>query len=487
VRDLKIQNTLSGTKEEFAPLSGNKVNMYVCGITPYDSSHLGHARTFVSFDIIRRYLIFKGFDVKFVQNVTDIDDKIIKRAKERKVLPTELSEKYSLLSEKECDALGVMKPDFSPRVSGNIPQITALISRLEKKGVAYRTSTGIYFDVSKFPEYGQLSRQSSDTLKAGARIEVDEEKKNPQDFALWKFGEEPGATFSSPWGNGRPGWHIECSAMATSLLGDTIDIHGGARDLIFPHHENEIAQSEAATGKKFVHFWMHTGFLTVNGEKMAKSLGNFITIQDGLEKYGAQPLRMLFALSHYSSPIDFSEEAVKAAGSALSSLHATLSKARTYSSQATSNGELATAATDAKESFLSSMDDDFDTPSALSALFAFAKKISGACSEASASETEVKEAAAMLEKLLAIFNLLPADGGRGTGADAGAAVAKICKQFGVASPSSLEEMIVSLIAARNDARKKKDFKASDAIRSALTSAGILLEDRKDGTTGWRRA
>jgi len=480
---LKIQNTLSGKKEEFTPLHGRKVGMYVCGVTPYDASHLGHARTFVSFDNIRRYLIFKGYDVKFVQNVTDIDDKIINRARERKMAPTELSEKYTKQYEKECAALGIMQPDISPRVSGCIPQIISLIGKLEEKGFAYKTSTGVYFDVGKFPEYGKLSHQSSETLKAGARVEVDEEKKSPQDFALWKFGEEPGATFGSPWGNGRPGWHIECSAMATSLLGDTIDIHGAGRDLIFPHHENEIAQSEAATGKPFVRCFIHTGFFTINGEKMAKSLGNFITIEDGLKKYGAQPLRTLFLLSHYFSPIDFSEGAVKAASGALSSLHSPLSAARTYSSAAKGDGSLATAAAEAEKKFISAMDDDFDTPSALAALFALAKKIGGACSEASASEKEVRAAAGTLEKLLAVFNLLPPSG---ESQDSSAAVEKVCAQFGL-PPASLDGMVLSLIAARDAARKKKDFATSDSIRAGLAKAGIALEDRKDGSTSWRRA
>jgi len=484
---MHIKNTLSGKKEEFTSLRASKVTMYVCGVTPYDASHLGHARTFVSFDNMRRYLLFRGYEVTFVQNVTDIDDKIINRARERKLAPTKLADKYAKQSEEECVQLGVLQPDIAPRVSGCIPQILSLIGKLEEKGVAYKTSTGVYFDVSKFPEYGKLSRQSSETLRAGARVEVDEEKKNPQDFALWKFGEEPGATFGSKWGNGRPGWHIECSAMATSLLGDTIDIHGGARDLIFPHHENEIAQSEAATGKPFVRYFVHTGFLTVNGEKMAKSLGNFITISDGLKKYGAQPLRMLFSLSHYSSPIDFTEDSVRAAGSALLSLHSALAAARTYSSSS-SKGDpaLAEAALGVEKGFIAAMDDDFDTPSAMASLFALAKRISGACSEGSASTQEVKSAAAVLEKLLGVFNLLPQESRAGS-ADATAAVAQVCKQFGIAPSSSFEEMVAALISARNAARKKKDFVASDAIRAGLAKAGIALEDRKDGSSGWRKA
>jgi cysteinyl-tRNA synthetase len=459
--------------------------MYVCGITPYDASHLGHARTFVSFDIIRRYLLFRGFEVKFVQNVTDIDDKIIRRARERKLQPTKLAEKYTKQSQKECEALCVMPPDIAPRVSGNIPQIISLIQKLEKNKAAYKTSTGVYFEVAKFPEYGKLSHQSKEALKAGARVEVDEEKKNPQDFALWKLGQEPGATFGSPWGDGRPGWHIECSAMATSLLGDTIDIHGGARDLIFPHHENEIAQSEAATGKPFVRYFVHTGFLTVNGEKMAKSLGNFITVEDGLEKYGAQPLRMLFCLSHYSSPIDFTEEAVKAAGNALSSLHSALSAARTYSSSTGGSSSLAAEAEEAEEKFITAMDDDFDAPSAMAALFALAKRIGGACSEGSASEEEVKGAAAVLGKLLGVFALLPPEGEKGKSSSA--EVAAVCKHFKLPHSGTLEEMLSALINARNDARKKKDFAASDEIRARLAKAGVALEDRKDGSTGWRLA
>ncbi|VVC01494.1 Cysteine--tRNA ligase [uncultured archaeon] len=481
---MEIYNTLTGKKEGFAPLRGKDVNMYVCGITPYDRSHLGHARTLVSFDVIRRYLLFHGYSVKFVQNVTDIDDKIIRRAKERGMAPLELSEKFALLSEKEFEALGMMKPDLAPKVSQHIPTIIALIGRIEKNGYAYTTESGVYFDVLKFKGYGKLSGQSPETIKAGARIEVDEKKRNPQDFALWKFGEEPGVTFPSPWGNGRPGWHIECSAMATALLGETLDIHGGARDLIFPHHENEVAQSEAATGKPFVRHWVHTGFLTVNGEKMAKSLGNFITIEDGLKKFSPQQIRMLFVLSHYRSPMDFSEDAVVAAGNALSGLHSAISAARTYSSSSSSAGDLPEAAAEAERKFLSAMDDDFDTPAAMSALFALAKRISGACSEGTAAEKEVKDAAAMLEKLLGIFNLAPA----AQKADAGerGAIGKLCREFGLGVGGDEAEMVEALISFRNEARKRKDFAISDTIRGELLSAGIVLEDRKDGTVGWHR-
>ena len=458
--------------------------MYVCGITPYDRSHLGHARTLVSFDVIRRYLIFHGFDVKFVQNVTDIDDKIIKRAKERGVPPLELSEKYSVLSDKEFDTLGIMKPDMAPKVSQYIPAIIELIQKIEKNGYAYTTESGVYFDVLKFRDYGRLSGQTPETIKSGARIEIDEKKKNPQDFALWKLGTEPGATFESPWGSGRPGWHIECSAMATKLLGDTIDIHGGARDLIFPHHENEIAQSEAATGKPFVKFWMHTGFLTVNGEKMAKSLGNFITIEDGLKKFTPQQLRMLFILSHYRSPIDFSEDAIVASGNALSALHSAISAAKTYTSLSKEDGGLEAEAQQAERKFFEAMDDDFDTPAAMAVLFALGRRISGACSGGDFLPASVKKAAATLEKLLATFNLAPHVQMESAGERD--LIGKLCREFGLGVSGSEEEMIEALIAFRNEARKKKDFAISDTVRGELLAAGIVLEDRKDGTVGWHK-
>lgn len=483
---MEIYNTLLGRKEKFSPLHGKEVRMYVCGITPYDKSHLGHARTLVSFDVIRAYLSHIGYAVKYVQNVTDIDDKIIKRARERKMPPLELSKKYADESEKEFARLGIAKPDFSPKVSEYIPQIIALISRIERNGFAYRTESGVYFDVLKFKEYGKLSRQTPDTIKAGARIEIDEKKKSPQDFALWKIGEEKGATFESPFGKGRPGWHIECSAMAGTLLGDTIDIHGGARDLVFPHHENEIAQSEAATGKKFANFFMHTGFLTVNGEKMAKSLGNFVTLEEGLKKYSAKQMRMLFILSHYRSPIDLTDEAMASAGNSLANLHSAISAARTYSSKALGDGSLAAEAKAAKEKFETAMQDDFDTPSAMAALFALAKRINGACSDAAASEKEVEEASAMLLRLLEVFGLAP-DEAKGGAGDVEAAVAAACRKLGVDAHGGLEGKVNALIAARNDARKRKDYAASDAIRKALADAGVLLEDRKDGTTGWRIA
>lgn len=461
---MRIQNTLTGEKDEFTPQDRANVRMYVCGITPYDHSHLGHARTLVAFDIIRRYLLFRGFHVTYVQNVTDIDDKIIKRAKEKKVLPLELSEKFNKMSEKEFDALGIMPPTHSPKVSGCIPEIIALIERIEKNGFAYRTPSGVYFDVLKFEGYGSLSHQPMDAIKSGARIEVDEQKKNPQDFALWKLGEEAGATFDSPFGRGRPGWHIECSAMSTSLLGGTLDIHGGARDLIFPHHENEIAQSEAATGKKFVKIWMHTGFLTVNGEKMAKSLGNFVTIESALAKFPAQSIRMLFALSHYQSPIDFSEAAIVAAGNSLSTLHSAINAAKSYPLPATGTAKLTQAAHEAEMKFVAAMDDDFDSPNAMAALFSLAKKITSSCSDGSAGKMDALSAAATLEKLLGVFNLAQQE-----------------KKLGLE-----EKEIDGLVAERDAARKRKDFATSDAIRKKLDEAGILLEDRKDGKTGWRR-
>ena len=466
---VQIYNTVSGEKEAFSPQEKGKIRMYVCGITPYDKSHLGHARTLCSFDTIRRYFEFRGFQVTYVQNVTDIDDKIIKRAHERKMLPLELSSKYADESAAEFAALGIRKPDYEPRVSQHIPEIIAMIGKIVKNGYGYVTEDGVYFDAGKFKSYGKLSHQSIETVKSGARIEVDEKKKHPADFALWKFGEEKGVTFDSPWGRGRPGWHIECSAMSTHRLGDTLDIHGGARDLIFPHHENEIAQSEAATGKKFVMLWMHTGFLTVNGEKMAKSEGNFITIEDALGKYKYTPqqIRMFFAATHYRSPIDFSEEAIAAAGNSLSTLHSAIHAAKNYPLPATGSEKLSDAAHDAEKKFVSAMDDDFDAPAAFAALFSLAKKMSGACSEGSAGKMDALAAAATLEKLLAVFGLEP-------------------KVEAHKKGSISDSEIGALLKKRDDARKKKDYTASDSIRKELQDAGIILEDRKDGSTAWRR-
>ena len=330
----------------------------------------------------------------------------------------------------------------------------------------------------KFRAYGKLSRQRQEQIKSGARMEVDEKKKNPADFALWKLGEEPGATFDSPWGRGRPGWHIECSAMSTKQLGDTIDIHGGARDLIFPHHENEIAQSEAATGKPFVKFWMHTGFLTVNGEKMAKSLGNFITIEDALNKFSPQQLRMFFALAHYRSPIDFSEDAIRAAGNSLETLHAAIKAAKTYSLPATGNAKLSEAAHETEGKFIAAMDDDFDTPKAMVALFALAKKMTAACSETAAGKMDALAAAATLEKLLGVLNI---DSSQHHKMEHSAS-----EQGGYLAGAHNDRQIEELVNERDAARKKKDFATSDRIRKELGEKGIVLEDRKDGTTAWRR-
>ncbi|MCX8197193.1 MAG: cysteine--tRNA ligase [Candidatus Micrarchaeota archaeon] len=462
---MKIYNTLTKSKEEFLPQEKNKVKMYVCGITPYDKSHLGHARTLVAFDNIRRYFEFRGFDVAYVQNVTDIDDKIINRAKEMGLLPLEVASLFNSQSEREFEILGIKKPNASPRVSQYIPQIIELIGKIMQNGYAYVTSSGVYFDVMKFRGYGALSGQNMDEIRAGARIEIDEEKKNPQDFALWKFGLEEGATFDSPWGKGRPGWHIECSAMSMCTLGETIDIHGGARDLIFPHHENEIAQSESATGKKFVRYWMHTGFLTVNGEKMAKSLGNFVTIEDALSEFSPKAIRMFFTLTHYRSPIDFSRQAIAAAANSLQTIYDAIEAAKSYPLPAVGNARLSEEANLAEKEFIAHMDDDFDTPNAMAALFALARKVSAACSESDAGKMDALSAAATLEKLLAIFSLEPT-------------------QEGLPLP---KEEIERLIKERDDARKRKDFARADMIRKQLQQQGIVLEDRKDGTTAWRAA
>ncbi|MEW6329461.1 MAG: cysteine--tRNA ligase, partial [Candidatus Micrarchaeota archaeon] len=327
---IKVFNNLTKKIEEFHPLGEREreIQMYVCGVTPYDYSHLGHARTYAAFDVIKRYFEYRGYKVRYIQNITDIDDKIIKRANEVGADPLKLSLEFQKSALEDMDALKIARADKYPKVTEHIPEIIALIKKLISRGYAYETEDGVYFEVEKFPDYGKLSKQSLDEIKAGARVEIDEKKRNPADFALWKKAKPGEPFFESPWGKGRPGWHIECSAMSMKYLGDNFDIHGGGRDLIFPHHENEIAQSEGATGKQFVKYWLHTGFLSVNKEKMAKSLGNFITIKDALKKHDADSLRLFYALTHYRSPIDFSDKNVEYAHNALEGLRNTLTNAR---------------------------------------------------------------------------------------------------------------------------------------------------------------
>jgi cysteinyl-tRNA synthetase len=460
---LTIYNTLSRGKERFTPIEPNKVRMYVCGMTVYDYCHLGHARVLVAFDVVVRYLRSRGFDVTYVRNITDIDDKILRRAAENGEPYDALPARFIEAMHEDERRLGILPPPHEPRATAHIGEIIALIETLIAKDYAYRADNGdVYYAVSRFEGYGKLSGKNPEELLAGARIEVDEAKRDPRDFALWKAAKpEEEAVWDSPWGPGRPGWHIECSAMSTSCLGANFDIHGGGPDLRFPHHENEIAQSEAATGKHYANVWMHAGAVRVDGEKMSKSLGNFFTIRDILAQYDAEVVRFLLISSHYRSAIDYSQESLKEARSGLDRLYTAL---RDHGDvEAAGPEQLATSAF--HDRFVAAMDDDFNTREALAVMFELVRAINGASDPA-----EARRYAAELKALGGILGILQGDPVaylQGGGADVDVA------------------RIEALIAERLAARKAKDFARSDQIRDELKAEGIVLEDGPGGTT-WRR-
>ncbi|MEW6119451.1 MAG: cysteine--tRNA ligase [Pseudomonadota bacterium] len=453
---LHIFNTLTRTKEEFVPLVPGHVRMYVCGMTVYDLCHLGHARVFVVFDMVTRWLRASGYQVEYVRNITDIDDKIIKRAAENGETPAVLTERF--IDEMHADerALGVLPPDHEPRATRYVAQMLTLIGQLERNGLAYPAPNGdVYYSVRGFADYGRLSGKSLDELRAGERVEVDANKRDPMDFVLWKAAKPGEPAWDSPWGPGRPGWHIECSAMSAELLGRHFDIHGGGQDLQFPHHENEIAQSEGAHGCKFVNVWMHNGFVRVDNEKMSKSLGNFFTIREVLEKYDAEVVRFFILRAHYRSPLNYSDAHLDDARGALTRLYTALKALPDDSGTVDWSASAAVR-------FKAAMDDDFNTPEALAVLFELAGE---------ANRGDVG-AARQLRALGGVLGLLqrPAEtflkGGAGEG--------------------GLSEVeIESMIAARLAARQSKNFAESDRIRDALKAAGIVLEDGPGGTT-WRR-
>ena len=514
---LKIYNTLSRSVEPFKSITPGKVGMYVCGVTVYDDCHIGHGRTFIAFDVARRWLQESGYDVKFVRNVTDVDDKIIKRAAERKILPSELAETYTKRMQEDLEELGCLPPSVEPRATQYIPKMLALIEKLEEKGYAYQDKNGdVDFSVRKFKPYGALSGKKVDELQPGERVKVEEAKQDPLDFALWKrakpgepewdskwgkgrpgwhiecsamscdlLGErvkveeakqdpldfalwkraKPGEPeWDSKWGKGRPGWHIECSAMSCDLLGETFDIHGGGPDLMFPHHENEIAQSEAANGKKFVNTWMHSGPLRVNGEKMSKSLGNFWTIRDALketntqygDKNGNETLRFFLLRSHYRSPIDFSSALVEDAHQALIRLYTALKNTSADDKPLDWNEKYAAQ-------FKEAMDDDFNTAQAVAVLFELAKEV---------NQTKSPELARQLKKLGGVLGILQLDP----------------EAFVKGAVDSVDEAAVeALIAERKAAKAAKNWARADEIRKELLEKNIVLEDAPGGVTTWRRA
>ncbi len=461
---LKLFNTLTRRKETFVPIEPGKVRMYVCGMTVYDLCHLGHARVLVVFDVIVRHLRALGYEVTYVRNITDIDDKIILRARENGETIESLTERYIAAMHEDADALGVLRPDFEPRATESMDDILKMIGELLDKGYAYQGENGdIYYSVSRFEHYGQLSGKKLEDLRAGARVDVDEDKRDSLDFVLWKAAKPGEPAWPSPWGEGRPGWHIECSAMSTECLGAHFDIHGGGMDLQFPHHENEIAQSEAATGEHFVNYWIHNGFVQVDKEKMSKSLGNFFTVREVLARYQPEEVRYFILASHYRSPLHYSDDNLDKARGALQRLYTAL---RGSSPDVVGAGPVA----EYVERFDAAMNDDFNTPEALAVLFDLARAINRA---RDAGDPQLDALVATLRQLGGRLGLLQSDPDvylRGETSD---------------GDDSDDAIIDDLVAQRQAARERRDWAEADRIRDLLAGQGIELEDTAEGTR-WRR-
>ncbi|MGB9779911.1 MAG: cysteine--tRNA ligase [Caldanaerobacter sp.] len=465
---MKLYNTMTRTKEEFVPLKDKVVNMYVCGPTVYNYIHIGNARAFIVFDTVRRYLEYKGYTVNYVQNFTDIDDKIINRAKEENTTEKAIAERFIEEYFKDADALGIKRATVHPKATDHIADIIEFIKILIDKGYAYVVDGNVYFETAKFKDYGKLSKKNIEELMAGARVEIDEKKKNPLDFALWKAQKPGEPAWDSPWGKGRPGWHIECSVMSTKYLGKTLDIHAGGPDLIFPHHENEIAQSEAAYDQPFSKYWMHIGYLNVNNEKMSKSKGNFFTVRELTEKYDPEVLRLFMLMAHYRSPINFSLELLDQAKSAYERLTNTVVNLK-YLTNITIDRELTDEEKkliakfdEYKKQFEEAMDDDFNTADAISVLFEMAKTANANLSGNSSKK--------LVEYILEMF-------------------LKLSDVLGLSYKSAKleieDEEILKLIEERQKARKEKNWKLADEIRDKLKEKGIILEDTPEGVR-WRR-
>ncbi|HEX2868815.1 MAG TPA: cysteine--tRNA ligase [Ignavibacteriales bacterium] len=466
---MQIYNTLTRRKEEFIPQNPPEVTMYVCGPTVYDLFHIGNARSFIMADIIRRYLEYRGYKVKYAMNLTDIDDKIIRKSLQEKTEAKAVAEKYISAFFEDTGKLNIKKADLYPKATEHIEDIIKMISRLEGEGFAYNVGGNVFYDVSKFPGYGKLSGKKIDELEAGARIEINEEKRNPLDFSLWKKAKEGEPFWESPWGKGRPGWHIECSAMSTKHLGETIDIHAGGSDLIFPHHENEIAQSEAAHhGHQFVRYWIHFGFLNIQNEKMSKSLGNFFTAREVLSKYSAETVRLFFAQTHYAGPLNFSEELLQAAQKGLEKIQNLVEKADEEIKTGRS-GQMPELDTEKYlKDFEAAMDDDFNTPQATAVIFDFVREANRAAAQAEGEAgreyySKVREfLTKTAQNILGIISSVADKKDEG--------------------PSLENELIELFISLRLKAKQNKNFQLSDEIRDGLKNLGILLQDQKDKTT-----
>jgi len=460
---LKIYNTYTNQKEEFKPIEAGKVRMYVCGMTVYDLCHLGHARVLVVFDMVTRYLKSQGYDVTYVRNITDIDDKIIKRANENGEDFNLLTNRFITAMHEDAEALGVLPPDEEPRATTSMDDIINMITTLQEKGYAYAADNGdVYYDVSKFETYGLLSGKKTDELRSGERVAVDEYKDDPLDFVLWKAAKPDEPFWESPWGSGRPGWHIECSAMSTCCLGNTFDIHGGGQDLQFPHHENEIAQSEAATGQKFVNTWMHNGFVRIDDEKMSKSLGNFFTVREILEQYRAEDIRYFILASHYRSPLNYSDQVLDNAGVALTRLYNSLRDIEIT--------EMDSSSDEYVKRFEDAMNEDFNTAEAIAVLFDLANQIN---KFKSIDAGKASVFAATLKHLASIIGLLQEE-------------PEVYLKSGGSAGGLSDDKIESLIQQRSQAKLDKDWGEADRLRDELKSQGIELED-KGAETSWRRA
>jgi len=463
---LHIYNTLTRQKELFKPLTPGKISMYVCGITVYDYCHIGHARVMVGFDVITRFLRSQGWDVTYVRNITDIDDKIIKRANDNGEAYSDLTRRFIQYMREDEASLGVLRPDIEPRATAYIDEIIAMIQKLVDKGFAYAASNGdVYYRVKNFADYGKLTNKNLDELLAGARVDVDEVKDDPRDFALWKAAKENEVHWDSPWGTGRPGWHIECSAMSKDCCGTTFDIHGGGPDLPFPHHENEIAQSEAANGCKYVNYWMHAGAVRVDGEKMSKSLGNFFTIRDVLENYHPEVVRFLLISSHYRSPINYAEDNLIEARSGLERFYGAL---RDYADvQAATQTELADSPY--YQAFVAAMNDDFNTRVALAGMYDLVRDLNNAAKTDAALASNLAAQLKALGKILGVLQENP----------------EAFLQAGSRNAISVED-VERLVAERIEAKQNKNYARADEIRQQLLAEGVVLEDSRAGGTQWRR-
>jgi cysteinyl-tRNA synthetase len=475
---MKLYNTLTRSVDEFAPADGRTVKMYVCGPTVYNYFHIGNARCFVVFDMLRRYLEYRGYEVRMVQNFTDVDDKMIKRANEEGTTVADIAARYIAEYETDARGLGIRPATVHPRATENIGEIIEIVKALVDKGDAYESNGDVYFRTKSFPQYGKLSHMPIDDLEAGARIDVSEQKEDPLDFALWKAAKPGEPKWPSPWGEGRPGWHIECSAMARRYLGETIDIHCGGQDLVFPHHENEIAQSECANGCEFARFWVHNGYININNEKMSKSKGNFFTVRDIAAHYGYAPIRFFLLSAQYRSPVNFTEEVIKASAASLQRINGCLADADFLLSKLPDEplreGEDLSVFDSKKDAFVAAMDNDFNTADGVAAVFELVRELNRAMNPeggaARPSRAFIAHGAALLRELAELFGFV-------TDEKAGA----------TDEGGMTDERIEELIALRAAAKKEKNFARADEIRAQLLEAGIVLEDTREGTKYKRNA